>query len=316
MGVARQYCGRLGKRANGQVVVTGRYVDPYFAWHVNGQLYLPAEWCQDQERRRQSAIPDEVSFATKPEIALWLIDEAREGSVPFQIVVSDSAYGDNPSFLDGLEARKLCCVVRVACDFGVRRPEEVARAAQQALPPKKKAGRPREHPHPVHVAPLRRADAEVAAQPEESWQTVTWRMGSDGPLCKQFVAVRVHRAVGDTTGQEGWLIGERPLPGHEGERQFYWSDLPAATPVARLVELGHRGPGIERGYQDGKSHTGMGDYAARRWESFHRHLMIDFLALSWLALQRPRIENPVVTPEPQAVRSPDEPVFPLRARAL
>lgn len=306
----------LGKRANGQVVVTGRYVDPYFAWHVNGRLYLPEEWCQDREQRRRAAIPDEVTFATKPEIALGLIDEAREAGVPFQVVVSDSAYGDNPRFLDGLEARGLSCVVRVACDFGVRRPEEVARAAQQALPSKKKPGRPQEHSYPVRVAPLRRADAEIAEQPEASWQTITWRMGSDGPLRKQFVAVRVHRAVEDTTGKEGWLIGERPLPGHEGERKFYWSDLPAATPLARLVELGHRGPGVERGYQDGKSHTGMDDYAARRWDSFHRHLMIDFLALSWLVLQRPPGEDPQITPEPRPVESPDEPVFPLWPRTV
>lgn len=313
VGVAHQYCGALGKTANCQVAVTTRYVDPYHAWPVNGRLYLPEEWCQDPERCQQAGIPAEVSFQTKPAIALQLIDEAKEMGVSFEIVVSDSSYGDNPSFLDGLEERNLSCVVGVACDFGVRLPEEVTAAARQPLPPKKKSGRPRKHPHPAQQAPLRRADKVLAAQPEAAWQTITWRMGTDGPLTKQFLALRVYRAVGETTGPEGWLIGERPLPGHKGDKKFYWSSLPATTPLARPVELAHRRPSAERGYQDGKGSTGLDDYAARKWDSFHRHLAIEMLVLSWLALQRPPVENPVIVMEPQPVQSPDEPLFPLRA---
>lgn len=312
MGVAHQYCGVLGKRANGQVSVTTHYVDPYYAWTVNGQLYLPEGWFQDSERRQQAGVPDKVTFETKPTIALQLIDEAKAAGVPFQIVVSDSSYGDNPNFLDGLQERDLSCVVCVARDFGVRLPEEVTAAVQNPLPPKKKAGRPRKHPHPVQVAPLHRTDTVMADQPDRAWQTITWRMGSTGPLTKEFVAVRVHRAVGDATGPEGWLMGERPLPDHEGEQKFYWSDLPVDTPLARLAELSHRRPGIERGYQDGKGHTGLDAYAARKWNSFHRHQVINWLVLSWLVLQRPPPENPVIQVEPEAVQSPDEPFFPLR----
>jgi SRSO17 transposase len=302
----------LGKTANGQVVVTTHYVDPYYAWHVNGRLYLPETWTQDSERRRRAGIPEAVTFETKPEIALALTDEAREAGVPFQLVVADSSYGDNPTFLDGLEARELSYVVCVACDFGVRLPAEVEAAAEQMPPAKEKMGRPRKRPHPIQVAPLHRADQVLASQPEEAWQTITWRMGTEGPLAKQFVAVRAHRAIGDWTGRKGWLMGERPLPGKEGERKFYWSDLPVTTPLARLVELVHRRPSIERGYQDGKGFTGLDAYPARKWMSFHRHFVIDLLVLSWLTLQRPPVENPVVCVEPQAVQSPDEPVFPLR----
>jgi SRSO17 transposase len=292
----------LGKTANGQVVVTIRYVDPYYAWDVNGQPYLPEEWCQDVERRRRAGIPDDMTFQTKPAIALGLIDEAGEAGVPFNVVVSDSSYGDNPTFLDGLESRNLSCVVAVACNFGVRLPEEVEAAAKQ--------------PQTVEPAPLHRADEVLAAQSEEAWQTVTWRMGTDGPLTKQFVALWVYRAVRETTGPEGWLIGERPLPEHKGEKKFYWSDLPMTTPLARLAELSHRRPSVERGYQDGKGFTGLDAYAARKWDSLHRHLAIDILVLNWLALQRPPVENPVIVLEPQAVQSPNEPFFPLRTRTL
>lgn len=316
MGVAPQYCGVLGKTANGQVAVTLQYVDPYHAWPVVGQLYLPEAWCEDQARRKRAKVPKEVSFQSKPEIALRLVDWAKLAGVPFGIVVSDSSYGDNPTFLSGLETRKQPHLVAVHCDFGVRLPDEIAKAAKEPLPAKKKSGRPRKHPHPAQLAPIRRADTLLANQSEESWSTITWRRGSDGMLSKRFFALRANRAIGDWTGPEGWLLGERPLPGEEGELKYYWSDFPKETPLARLVEVAHRRPAVERGYQDGKGFTGMDAYAARTWQAFHRHLAIEHLVLSWLALQRPPVDKPMIVLEPQVVSSPGEPVFPLRTRAL
>lgn len=317
VGVAYQYCGELGKRANCQVVVTLDYVDPYYAWPVAGRLYLPESWCQDWARRRRAQIPDAVVFQTKPEIGLELLDQARAWGVPFSTVGADSGYGDNPNFLDGLDRRQLTCVVGVARDFGVRWPAEVAAAAERPLPPKQQAGRPRTHPYPLQVAPLHTAEAVIAEQPETAWQTITWRMGRAGPLTKQFTAVRVCRGQADVTGPEGWLIGERPVPGHTGELKYYWSNLPASTPLARLAELAHRRPAIERSYQDGKGQIGLGDYAARLWPSFHRSLTIDMLALSWLILQQPPpAQVDIVLDPPASVQNPEEPFFPLRPGTL
>lgn len=313
MGVAPQYCGALGKKANGQVLVSTHYTDPYYAWPVNGQLYLPEAWAQDPGRRQRAGIPAQISFQPKWALALALIDTARQAGVPFALVVSDSGYGDNPRFLDGLAERQLGCVVQVASDFGLRLPAEVATAAAQPVPAREGPGRPRRHPPREQVAPLHRAAAVLAAQPAAAWQTLTWRHGSAGPLTKQFVAVRVHRAVGRTTGPEGWLLGERPVPGHSGEQKAYWSDQPASTPLGRLAELAHRRPSVERGYQDGKDEVGLAAYAARKWESFHHHLAIEFLVLSFLALHRPPVPAPAVVPQPQPVTRPDEPIFPLRA---
>ena len=316
MGVAAQYCGVLGKRANGQVAVTTTYCDPVFSWPVNGQIYLPQEWLDDAARCKAAHIPPAVAFQTKPAIALALIDLARQSGVPFDLVVADGGYGDNPAFLDGLAERRLHGVVGVHRDFGVRVPSEVAAAASHPLPPKRKPGRPRTRPHPVQVAPIHRADALLAAQPAEAWQTISWRQGSDGPLMKQFLALRVQRAQGDQTGPLGWLIGERPLVGETGEAKQYWSDLDAGVSVARLAELAHRRPSVERGYEDGKSLTGLGAYAARTWDSFHRHLTLEFLVLSWLALQDPPSSIPTISPDPEPVGSLDEPVFPLRPGTL
>jgi hypothetical protein len=234
-------------------------------------------------------------------------------SVAFGCCERRAIYGDNPNFLDGIDRRPLGCVVGVACDFGVRRLDEVGQAADRPLPTKRKQGRPHTHPHPVQVAPLHRADAVITSLPEEAWQTITSRQGSEGPLTKQVVALRVRRSQDDRTGPEGWLIGERPRPNHVGDRKFYWSNLPADTPLARLAELAHRRPSIERFHQDGKGQTGLGDYAARLWHSFHRQLIIEMLAISWLALQHSKPKEMPIVVEPLPVTTPEEPVFPLRS---
>ncbi len=316
VGVAHQYCGALGKVANCQVAVTTIYVDPYFAWPVLGQLYLSEAWCLDASRRSAAHIPADYTFQTKPELALQQLDQARALGIPFALVGADGGYGDNPAFLDGLDQRQLGCVVGVASDFGVRLSDEVREAAARPLPPTKKRGRPRTHPHPLQVAPLHRADAVLAAQAEAAWQTITWRQGSDGAMTKQFLAVRLHRGHRDITGPEGWLIGERPQLGQAGAHKYYWSNLAPATPLARLAELAHRRPTIERGYQDGKSELGLGDSAARLWSSFHRQLTIEMLALSWLLLQRERPQVVAIVQNPPPDSPAGRAVFPLRPGAV
>lgn len=293
VGVAAQYCGQVGKVTNCQVVVTLDYVDPYYSWPALGRLYLPKQWCDDEPRRLQAHIPATVTFQTKPEIALGLIDEAKAAGIPFELVGADAGYGDNPNFLDGLEARQLGYVVAVACNFGLYGSTDNAPETQ--------------------APPLYRADHLLNRLADEQWQTITWRRGQDGPLRKQFVAIRTKRSrEDDTPGPTGWLLGERPLPGHQGDHKFYWSNLAEDTPLARLAELAHRRPGIERHYQDGKGLTGLGQYPARLWHSFHRYLAIEFLTLSWLILQQPNPDKVDITLEPLALDTPDQLFFPLR----
>jgi SRSO17 transposase len=137
MGVAGQYCGALGKRANCQVVLSAQYVadEPESSrplhWPVSGRLYLPEGWANDRERREISHVPEEVIFRSKSQIALSLVDLSREWEVPSEMVVADSGYGKYPSFLGGLEERELSYVCGVESTFGVRLPEEV-RAVEEA----------------------------------------------------------------------------------------------------------------------------------------------------------------------------------------
>lgn len=290
VGVANQYCSSLGRVANCQVVVTTSYVDPYHAWPIDGQLFLPQVWCEDATRRQQAGIPDGVAFETRTAIALHLIDEARAAGVSFEVVVSSRDYGDDPAFLVGLEARNLSGVMGVSGDLGVRFRKGVKAATSRPLITRKKVGQTQEPFYPVPPPPVCRADEALAAQPEEHWQTIRWRLGSDVVLTKQWIALRGYRDVAQTDEREGWLIGMRPLPGQEGEQKFYWSNLPASISLGRLAELAHRWPMTER--------TGLDTYTARTWDSFHRHLAIDFLMLSWLVLQGPPVEGPVIEVEP------------------
>jgi SRSO17 transposase len=191
-----------------------------------------------------------------------------------------------------LDERGLPYVCAVASDFGVRLPTEMREAAAtQSQTPARKRGQPKK-PRP---AARHDAQAITDAQPEEDWQTVEWREGSRGPLRKQFVALRVHAGTGcarhsethgrSWTGPEGWLIGERPLPGEEGEPKWFFSSLPAETPLSRLVELAHLRWPIEQFYEDAKGECGLDHFQGRSWDGLHRHLALVMLAYTFLMLQ-------------------------------
>jgi SRSO17 transposase len=298
VGVARQYSGTLGKIANCQVVVSAHYVadEPTSSapvhWPLTARLYLPEGWAAESDRCAKVHVPAAVAFQTKPALALTLVDQARAWGVPFAWVVADAGYGDNPTFLHGLDERHVAYVVGISSTFGVRLPAEVCAAARVVPSRPRGRGQPKK-PRP---APLYEAKAVLAALPAERWQPITWRDHVDVVLRKQFVAVRVHWAIGGAqfstshhrvyTGPEGWLLGERPIPGEHGDLKWYFSTLPADTPLQRLVELAHSRWPIEQFYEDAKGECGLDHYQGRRWDGLHRHLALVMLAYSFLACQR------------------------------
>lgn len=297
VGVQQQYSGTLGKQGNCQIVVSAEYVVDAPAtrhplhWPVTARLYLPQSWTQDRTRCRQAHVPDAVEFASKPDLALQLLDQARSWEVPFATVVADAGYGI-PSFLRALDERQVPYVCAVGSDFGVRLPAEMAVTTAEHL---HASVRRRGQPKKPRPAPRHDAQAITQAQSEDAWQIVEWRDGSRGPLRKQFLALRVHAGTGGArhsathgrswTGPEGWLIGERPLPGEEGEPRWFFSSLPANTPISRLVELAHLRWPIEQFYEDAKGECGLDHFQGRTWTGLHRHIALVMLAYTFLMLQ-------------------------------
>jgi len=289
VGVARQYSGTLGRVDNCQVLVTCHYVDAVFDWPVNARVYLPESWTEDAARCRKAKVPEEIAFATKGEIALALIDQARNAGIEPRAAVTDAGYGDQPPVLDGLEARELAYAAAVGCEIRFRLAAAVQADPGDPPPPARRPkGRPRKKTGLEDRVAALPASAILAALPEGAWEDIAWRQGSKGALVKQFTRVRVHRAGkhGRHLHSCGWLIGERPRPGHSGDDKYYFAWGLDDLPLNKLVEMVHVRWVIERFYQDAKGELGLDDYEGRLWHGLHRHVALVMLAHCFLTLQQ------------------------------
>jgi SRSO17 transposase len=253
VGVARQYSGTLGKTGNCQVAVNCHYAERTTAWPVATRLSLPKDWADDADRRQKAKVPEDVAFRTKPQIALELLDRAKDWGVRWACVTADADYGDNPNFLEGLERRRQRYVVAVRADFVVTPSRRVGEA--------------------------RRADALVRNQAARSWHSVTWREGSRGWMRGKFVALRGWRVTSSGRPRAGWLIGE---DASDGKRRYYWSNFGPEVALERLVEYAHRRHWVERYHEEAKGLLGWDQYQGRLWRGFHRHAVSVMLAYSFL----------------------------------
>ncbi|MFI5091585.1 MAG: IS701 family transposase [Terriglobales bacterium] len=289
VGVARQYSGTLGRVDNCQVVVSVQYVDSKFDWPVNSRVYLPKSWTKDRARCRRAKVPKAVRFQTKGQIALDLIDEGRAAGLNPRAVVTDAGYGDQHPFLDGLESRGLAygAAVGMLVRFRPAHAVETDRGDPPAAPDSGK-GRPRKRSTLEQRVPSQKARAILDGLPTSAWRRITWREGTKGPMAKQFARVRVYR-VGQRAkhlGSSGWLIGERPLPGHEGDRKQYLVWGLDQLSLKQQASLLHVRWVVERYYQDAKGELGLDDYEGRHWPGLHRHLALVQLSHCFLTLQQ------------------------------
>ncbi len=231
VGVARQYCGQLGKKANCQALVSLTLARDEVPVPVGLRLFLPEEWTREPARCAAAGVPEaEVVARSKGEIALAELDRLRAAGARFGIVLADAGYGASAAFRHGLDGRGLAWAV------GIPRNQKVYGVDVRLVPP---GGRKR---RPVPDQEPREVEAVLGELP---WRRVTWRHGTKGPLAARFAATRIRVGDGATwannrhlPGEEVWLVGEWRSG---GERKYYLSNLPPRTSL-RALGLRHQGP--------------------------------------------------------------------------
>lgn len=284
VGVARQYCGALGKVANCQVGVSVSAVTAQASCPLDWRLFLPAEWDGDP-RRGACRVPDAVRHQPKWRLALEMIDELIGWGVRPPPVLGDAAYGDVTELRLGLEGRQVGYVLDV---------KGVTSALPEGATPTRPArapgpGRP---PAPRYRGPFSSlAELALAAGPEACVE-VCWREGIRGPLTSRFVALRVrpanialHRAVAGGELPVRWLLAEWPEDA-EAPTDFWLSNLDPDTPIERLVELAKLRWRIEQDYRELKDALGLDHFEGRSWTGWHHHVTLVSVAHGFLTTER------------------------------
>jgi SRSO17 transposase len=285
VGVARQYCGVLGKQDNCQIAVSVSLANERGSVPVAYRLYLPQSWADDAVRRRTAGVPEEVEFATKTRIALAQLEDLLAAGAPRHCVLADAGYGVDTAFRRRLEELGLPYVVGVTCAVVVWSP------GVQPLPPKRQGGRGRPPTMPRRTARRQPRSVKALAQalPASAWHTVGWREGTNQTLSGRFAAVRVRHAGGNAgrarLQPEQWLLVEWPHGAAE-PLKYFLSNLPADTAIGDLVARAHMRWRIERDYQDLKQELGLGHYEGRGWRGFHHHATLTIAAYGFLVAER------------------------------
>lgn len=285
VGVARQYCGQLGKIDNCQVAVSLSLATERASVPVDYRLYLPKGWINDSPRRRAAGVPKGVRFATKPKIALAQIRAAQQRGGPQGIVLADAAYGTNTAFREGVKALGLSYAVSVISSTSVWAP------GSGPLPPAPSTGRGR---------PPTRARRAPGHQPvsvkdiafglaARLWHTVAWREGTQQSLSSRFARVRVRAAHLSNrhpcADDEQWLLIEWPI-GQAEPTRYWMSNLPQEIECTALVNICKMRWRIEHDYRELKQEFGLSHYEGRNWLGFHHHATLCVAAYGFLTAQR------------------------------
>ena len=285
VGVARQYCGMLGKQDNCQVAVSISLASNQGSLPVAWQLYLPEDWSQDPVRRTKAGVPEHVRFATKTQIALQQLRALLAAGAPHHCVLADAGYGVDTAFRQALTDMGLAYAVGITSAVVVWPP------GVQPLPPQPYSGMGRPPVMPRRTADLQPVSVKALAQslPNRAFQNVSWREGTNATLSGRFAAVRVRHAGGNSgkarLRPEQWLLIE--WPANEAEPSKYvLSTMPEDTPINELVSVAHQRWRIERDYQDLKQDFGLGHYEGRGWGGFHHHAALSIAAYGFLMAER------------------------------
>jgi SRSO17 transposase len=256
-GVQRQYSGTAGRIENSQIAVFVAYVTPRGRALIDRRLYLPeTTWCHDPDRRDQAGIPAEVDFATKPRLALQMLNAALDAGVKARWVTADEVYGNDGAFRTALEQRGLGYVLAVSCD------------------------------HRVHAySRTRRADEVAAMLPKRPWQTRSAGPGAKGHRDYDWAWIRL--------ADRRWLLIRHNST--TGELAYYRCWSPNPVPLSTVVRVAGSRWAIEELFQTGKGQVGLDHYQVRTWKSWHRFITLALLALAFLTIVTASQHHPATT---------------------
>ncbi len=289
VGVAAQYCGSVGKIANGQVGVYLGYASRKGYSLVEGQLFMPEKWFEEEyaERRQTCGVPEELVFKTKPEIGLEMLENAvKRGNLPFTWVAADALYGDAPAFREGVDAlgKWYFTAIKETTPIWCSPPKV-------HVPPWKGRGR---HPTRLRLSDPRKRPLPVKQLVKKiaktDWHRTVIKEGGKGPIVCDFAFLRVSESRTNLPGSELWLIIRRNLD-DPSEIKYFFSNAPANTPLEEFVRIsGMRWP-IETIFEEGKGEVGLDHYEMRSWIGWHHHMLLVSLAHHFLVRLRIQFQD-------------------------
>lgn len=269
VGVQRQYTGSAGKIANCQIGVSLSVATATEHLPIDFELYLPKSWTEDASKRREGRIPDELSFKTKPELALEMIERAVMQNVPCGVVLADAFYGDEPSFRRGVRALGLHYAVGVKSDNRVWHLDKRDRCRGE----------------PMTVAEL------VRTLSPRAFRRITWREGTNSSLSSRFALMRVKPAYRNedepTSEREAlWLVIEWP-PNEDKPTAYSLASLGAWSRkmIVRMLKQRWR---TERVYEDLKGELGLDHFEGRKFQGWHHHVSVALCCYAFIVAERVR----------------------------
>ncbi len=283
VGVARQYCGALGKIANCQVATTVALWTGARAWFLGAALYLPESWLTADARQR-ARIPATIAFQEKWRQALTLLRQVRAAGFDLTAVIGDAEFGDVTLLRAALHRLRLPYALGISSTLTVfvRRPRLVAPIPREGRGRPRTARRVAETDRPMAVSDVARG------LPRSAWRWVRWRNGTQPSRRARFAALRVTPAMGWRVGRlapEVWLLCEREP---DGDLKYYLVHLPPGTGRRCLVALAHQRWAIEQQYQELKSELGLDHFEGRTYPGWQHHIALTAVAHAYIQRERMR----------------------------
>jgi SRSO17 transposase len=263
VGVKRQYSGTAGRIENCQIGVFVAYASAKGHTLLDRELYLPKEWAQDEQRRKEAGVPEDVPFATKPQLAQKMLQRVLEAAVPCKWVTADEIYGGDRTLRRWLEQQEQAFVLAVSsneplwCDIG-------------------------------HGLRQERVRAIAASIPAAAWSRLSAGNGAKGPRVYDWARVALERLTwlgGDEVRWEHWLVVRRNIAKPE-ELAYYVVYCPLGTELEELVQVAGRRWTVEESFEITKDEVGLDEYEVRRWNGWYRHITLAMLAQAYLAVTR------------------------------